>query len=168
VTTSCNLACTYYDKEDLDTPGAGRKTAFDSAEQSIDLLLNESPNHKAYNIVLFGGEPLSNMPLIRDMVAHAKPRFAALGKEGRCTLTTDVTLLTESLADCLDDHCFGLTVSMDRPRTLHDLNHKTIGGKGSYDAVAAKARMLLSRHKARPARARVTVTTGVHLAPSSP
>ena len=101
------------------------------------------------------------MPLIRDVVAHAEPRLAALGKEVNFTLTTNATLLNEDLVDWLDAHRFGLTVSMDGPRALHDLNRKTVGGKGSYDAVAAKARMLLSRYKSRPVGARVTLTAGV-------
>lgn len=161
VNTGCNLACSYCYKEDLDTPNAGRKMAFDTAVQSIDLLLKESPDREAYNIVFFGGEPLSNMPLIRDVVAHAEPRFAALGKEVNFTLTTNATLLNEELVDWLDAHRFGLTVSMDGPKALHDLNRKTVGGKGSYDAVAAKARMLLSRYRSRPVGARVTLTAGV-------
>ncbi|MDW4497371.1 quinohemoprotein amine dehydrogenase maturation protein [Sulfitobacter sp. D35] len=161
VNTGCNLACSYCYKEDLDTPSKGRKMAFDTAVKSIDLLLKESPDRDSYNIVFFGGEPLSNLPLIKDVVAHAEPRFAALGKEVSFTLTTNATLLNEGLVDWLDAHRFGLTVSMDGPKALHDLNRKTVGGKGSYDAVAAKARMLLARYRSRPVGARVTLTAGV-------
>jgi uncharacterized protein len=161
VNTGCNLACSYCYKEDLDTPSKGRKMAFETAVKSIDLLLGESPDRDSYNIVFFGGEPLSNLPLIRDVVAHAGPRFAALGKTVNFTLTTNATLLTEEIVDWLDAHRFGLTVSMDGPKALHDLNRKTVGGKGSYDLVAAKARMLLSRYRSRPVGARVTLTAGV-------
>ena len=161
VNTGCNLSCTYCYKEDLDKPNAGRKMAFDTAVKSIDLLIRESPDRESYNIVFFGGEPLSNLPLIRDVVNHAEPRFAELGKEVNFTLTTNATLLTEEIVDWLDAHRFGLTVSMDGPKALHDKNRKTVGGKGSYDAVAAKARMLLSRYRSRPVGARVTLTAGV-------
>ena len=161
VNTGCNLACSYCYKEDLDTPSKSRRMAFETAVQSIDLLLRESPDREAYNIVFFGGEPLANMPLIREVVAHAVPRFAALGKEVNFTLTTNATLLNEGLVDWLDAHRFGLTVSMDGPKALHDLNRKTVGGKGSYDAVAAKARMLLEHYRSRPIGARVTLTAGV-------
>ena len=161
VNTGCNLACSYCYKEDLDTPSKGRKMALDTAVKSIDLLLKESPDRDSYNIVFFGGEPLSNLPLIRDVVAHAEPRFAALGKAVNFTLTTNATLLTEETADWLDAHRFGLTVSMDGPKALHDLNRRTVGGKGTYDAVAAKARMLLARYRSRPVGARVTLTAGV-------
>lgn len=161
VNTGCNLSCSYCYKEDLDTPSKGRKMAFETAVRSIDLLLAESPDREAYNIVFFGGEPLSNLRLIRDVVEHAEPRFAALGKSVSFTLTTNATLLTEEIVDWLDAHRFGLTISMDGPKALHDLNRKTVGGKGSYDVVAAKARMLLSRYRSRPVGARVTLTAGV-------
>ncbi|MCB2142716.1 MAG: 4Fe-4S cluster-binding domain-containing protein, partial [Rhodobacteraceae bacterium] len=133
----------------------GRRMAFDTAVRSIDLLLRESPDQQSYNIVFFGGEPLSNLGLIRDVVDHAEPRFAALGKAVNFSLTTNATLLNEGVVDWLDAHRVGLTVSMDGPKALHDKNRKTVGGKGSYDAVAAKARMLLSRYRSRPVGARV-------------
>ncbi len=161
VNTGCNLACSYCYKEDLDAPSKGRKMAFDTAVRSIDLLLKESPDRESYNIVFFGGEPLSNMPLIREVVAHAQRRFGDLGKEVSFTLTTNATLLTPAIVDWLDAHRFGLTVSMDGPKALHDLNRKTVGGKGSYDAVSAKARMLLERYRSRPVGARATLTAGV-------
>ncbi|MCX7644602.1 MAG: quinohemoprotein amine dehydrogenase maturation protein [Rhodobacteraceae bacterium] len=161
VNTGCNLSCTYCYKEDLDTPAKGRKMAFETALRSIDLLLRESPDRDSYNIVFFGGEPLSNLALIRQVVEHAEPRFAALGKAVSFTLTTNATLLTEEIVDWLDAHRFGLTVSMDGPKALHDRNRRTVGGKGSYDAVAAKARMLLARYRSRPVGARVTLTAGV-------
>lgn len=161
VNTGCNLACSYCYKEDLDTPAKSRRMAFDTARQSIELLLRESPDRKSYNIVFFGGEPLSNLPLIREVVAYAEPRFAQAGKAVNFTLTTNATLLTEETIDWLDAQRFGLTVSMDGPKALHDKNRKTVGGKGSYDVVAAKARMLLSRYRSRPVGARVTLTAGV-------
>ncbi len=161
VNTGCNLACSYCYKEDLDTPNKGRKMAFDTAVKSIELLLKESPDRESYNLVFFGGEPLSNLGLIREVVAYAEPRFAEIGREVSFSLTTNATLLTEETVDWLNAHRFGLTVSMDGPKALHDRNRKTVGGKGSYDVVAAKARMLLERYDSRPVGARVTLTAGV-------
>lgn len=161
VNTGCNLACSYCYKEDLDTPAKGRRMSYETAVKSIDLLLRESPDRDSYNIVFFGGEPLSNLPLIREVVTYAEPRFAEAGKTVNFTLTTNATLLTEEIVDWLDAHRFGLTVSMDGPKALHDRHRKTLGGKGSYDVVAAKVRMLLARYRSRPVGARVTLTAGV-------
>ena len=161
VNTGCNLSCSYCYKEDLATPADGDRMAFETAKNSIELLLAESPDRDRYNIVFFGGEPLSNMALIRNVVAYAEDLFPARGKQVDFTLTTNATLLTEELVDYFDAHRFGLTVSMDGPKALHDKNRKTVGGKGSYDVVAAKARILLDRYRSRPVGARVTLTAGV-------
>lgn len=161
VNTGCNLSCSYCYKEDLAAPDKGRKMAFETAARSFELLLDEAKERTRVNLVFFGGEPLSNMPLIREVVDYAERRGAEAGKTVDFSLTTNGTLLTEPLVDWLAGHRVGVTVSMDGPRALHDRNRKTVGGKGTYDVVVAKARMLLERHRTRPVGARVTLTRGV-------
>lgn len=161
VNSGCNLACSYCYKEDLEIPSKGQKMAFDTAVRSVELLLKENPDRDSYNVVFFGGEPLSNMPLIRQVVDWAEPHFEGLGKKVNFSLTTNATLLSEGIVDWLDAHQFGLTISMDGPKAQHDLNRKTTGGKGTYDVVAKKARMLLARYRSKPVGVRVTLTAGV-------
>lgn len=161
VNTGCNLACTYCYKEDLTTPAKGQKMAFETARASFELLLKQAVDRDRVNVVFFGGEPLSNMPLIREVVAYAIPRARELGKTVDFSLTTNATLLTEDMVDWFNEHRFALTVSMDGPKALHDMNRKTVGGKGTYDLVSQKVRMLLSRYRARPVGVRVTLTRGV-------
>jgi uncharacterized protein len=112
-------------------------------------------------VVFFGGEPLSNLGLIKAVVDYAETKGKAEGKKVDFSLTTNATLLTEEIVDYLDAHRFGLAISIDGPKTFHDLRRKTVGGKGTYDTVSEKVRMLLSRYKSRPVGARVTMTAGV-------
>ena len=161
VNTGCNLSCTYCYKEDLDKPSAGKKMGAETAEASVEMLLKESPDEKRYTVVFFGGEPLSNRPLIEHMVAYCERRFGELGKQVDFVMTTNATLLTEEIVDWLNAHRFGLSVSIDGPKTVHDRNRITVGGQGTYDVVRRKADMLLSRYTSRPVGARVTLTTGV-------
>lgn len=161
VNTGCNLACTYCYKEDLTTPSKGEKMQFATAKASFELLLKQAVSRDRVNVVFFGGEPLSNMPLIRAVVEYAVPRAAELGKVVDFSLTTNATLLTEEMVDWFDSHRFALTVSMDGPKALHDVNRLTVGGRGTYDVVASKVRMLLARYRARPVGVRVTLTRGV-------
>ncbi len=160
VNTGCNLSCTYCYKEDLDTPSAGRKMAFETARDSIEMLLRESPDEPRYNIVFFGGEPLSNLPLIKQVVAYCEERFAALGKQVDFVMTTNATLLSNDTIDWLNAHRFGLSISIDGPKAIHDRNRLTVGGNGTYETVRRKAERLLSRYTARPVGARVTLTHG--------
>lgn len=161
VNTGCNLSCTYCYKEDLATPAAGEKMDFATARQSIEMLLQESPDQDRYNLVFFGGEALTNMALIRQVVAYAEQRFAELGKQVDFSLTTNGTMLNEEIIDYFNTHRFGISVSMDGPQAYHDRNRITVGGQGTYDVVAKKARLLLQRYTARPVGSRVTLTRGI-------
>lgn len=161
VNTGCNLSCTYCYKEDLTTPAKGELMDAETARRSVDLLLDQAQAGETVNLVFFGGEPLSNMALIRDTVAYAETQASGAGKGVDFSLTTNATLLSDALIDYFDAHRFGLTVSMDGPKALHDRNRKTIGGKGTYDVVAKNVRRLLSRYRSRPVGARVTLTPGV-------
>jgi uncharacterized protein len=161
VNTGCNLSCTYCYKEDLTIPSKGELMGYDTAIQSVEMLLRESPDQPRYNVVFFGGEPLSNMPLIRGVVEYCEERFAALDATVDFTLTTNATLLNEKLIDWFNAHRFGLTISMDGPKAMHDKNRITVGGQGTYDVVKRKVELLLSRYTARPVGCRVTLTRGV-------
>ncbi|GGO79261.1 thioether cross-link-forming SCIFF peptide maturase [Marinobacterium nitratireducens] len=161
VNTGCNLSCTYCYKEDLDTPSAGKRMSFETAKDSVEMLLRESPNEKRYSIVFFGGEPLSNRRLIEEVVTYCEERFAALGKQVEFIMTTNATLLNDDIVDWLNRHRFGLSISMDGPQAIHDKNRITVGGQGTYAVVRRKVDRLLERYHARPIGARVTLTTGV-------
>jgi uncharacterized protein len=160
VNTGCNLGCTYCYKEDLQTPARGEKMNFDTASRSVDLLLTQAADRDRVGIVFFGGEPLTNMPLIRQVVDYAEQQAALSHKQMDFSLTTNATLLTENLADYFNAHRFGISISMDGPKLIHDRNRRTVGGKGSYEVVARKARMLLERYRAKPVGARVTLAGG--------
>lgn len=160
VNTGCNLSCTYCYKEDLDVPSAGRRMELQTAIDSVEMLLRESPHEKLYNVVFFGGEPLSNRRLIEDVVAYCDQRFAELGKRVDYVMTTNATLLTDDIIDFLKAHNFGLSVSMDGPKAIHDKNRITVGGEGTYEVVRRKALRLLERYNTRPIGARVTLTRG--------
>jgi uncharacterized protein len=160
VNTGCNLSCTYCYKEDLTTPSKGEKLGLETAKKGIELLLAEGAKRERVNVVFFGGEPLTNMRLIRAVTDYAEGRCREEGKQLDLSLTTNATLLTEEIVDYFNEHRFGISISMDGPQAVHDKRRKTIGGKGTYEVVAAKARMLLARYTSRPVGARVTLTAG--------
>ncbi len=160
VNTGCNLSCTYCYKEDLARPADGERLDFETARKSVELLFENAVDRERVSLVFFGGEPLTNLRLIRPVVAYAEARAAELGKRVDFSITTNATLLTETVVDYLDAHRFGITVSMDGPRAIHDRHRKTVGGGGTYDLVADRVRMLLARYRSRPIGARVTLTRG--------
>ena len=160
INTGCNLSCTYCYKEDLSTPANGQKMNFEVAAASIDMLLRDAADQTRYNVVFFGGEPLTNLPLIKQLISYAEERVGALGKKVDFSLTTNATLLNESTIDYLNAHRVGIAVSIDGPQAIHDKNRITVGGQGTYATVERKTRLLMSRYNARPIGARVTLTRG--------
>lgn len=161
VNTGCNLACSYCYKEDLATPAHGNRMDFATAARAVDLTFEAAAERPFVNVVFFGGEPLTNVPLIRQVVDHAESRARETGKRIDFSLTTNATLLSDELIDYFQAHRFGLTISMDGPIDIHDRHRRTIGGKGTYDVVSERVRALLARYTARPVGARVTLTAGV-------
>ncbi|HVN46984.1 MAG TPA: quinohemoprotein amine dehydrogenase maturation protein [Steroidobacteraceae bacterium] len=160
VNTGCNLGCSYCYKEDLAVPARGERMSFEVAARSVDLLLKQAAGRERVGIVFFGGEPLTNVTLIRQVVDYALPRASAAHKTVDFSLTTNATLLTPELIEYFDAHRFGISVSIDGPRAVHDRNRRTVGGRGTYDVVARKVRLLLERYRSRPVGARVTLTAG--------
>ena len=160
VNTGCNLSCRYCYKEDLAVPARGERMSFEVASRSVDLLLRQAAARSRVGIVFFGGEPLTNVALIRQVVDYALPRARAEEKSVDFSLTTNATLLTPELIEYFDAHRFGISVSIDGPRAVHDRNRRTVGGRGTYDVVARKVRLLLERYRSRPVGARVTLTAG--------
>jgi len=161
VNTGCNLSCSYCYKEDLDTPANGQKMTLETAIQSIEQMLQESPDQERYNIVFFGGEPLTNLSLIKQVVDYAEQRFGVLGKTIDFSLTTNGTLLNQKVVEYLNKHRIAVAVSIDGPKAVHDKNRITVGGQGTYDVVRQNIRRLLNYYHARPVGARVTLTRGI-------
>ncbi|MGH8136607.1 MAG: quinohemoprotein amine dehydrogenase maturation protein [Steroidobacteraceae bacterium] len=160
VNTGCNLGCTYCYKEDLAVPARGERMSFETAARSVDLLLRQAQQRSRVGVVFFGGEPLTNVALIRQVVEYAQRRAGDSGKLVDFSLTTNATLLTADLVDYFDANRFGISVSIDGPQAVHDRNRRTVGGRGTYEVVARKVRMLLGRYRSKPVGARVTLTRG--------
>lgn len=160
VNTGCNLSCTYCYKEDLAKPAAGRKMDFPTAARSIDLLIEAASARERVNIVFFGGEPLTNVALIKQVVDYAAAAAGRAEKTLDFSMTTNATLLTPALIEYFDAHRFAISVSMDGPKLIHDRHRKSVGGRGTYEVVARKVQLLLERYTSRPVGARVTLGGG--------
>ncbi len=159
--TGCNLGCSYCYKEDVVKPSEAEHMQAETARRGVDLLFKQAGQRDRVNVVFFGGEPLVAFPFIRQVVDYAEQRAQDEGKSVMFALTTNATLLTDAVIDYLDEHRFGVTVSIDGPAELHDRYRRTVGGEGSYAVVAAKTRKLLERFRSRPVGARVTLASGV-------
>ena len=161
IVSGCNLSCTYCYKADLTTLKNSGNMTFETASAAIDQLYNGAPNQKNYTVTFFGGEPLSSIDLIKEVTLYAVKFFKEKDANVDFTITTNGTLLTKNIISFLSTYKFGVTISIDGPKAIHDKRRVTNAGKGTYDVVKEKARMLLENYTDRPIGARVTLTAGV-------
>jgi len=162
IASGCNLSCTYCYKEDLETLSNSGNMTFETATQAIDQLYIGAPEQKLYNVTLFGGEPLSNFSLIKEVVVYATKFFKEKNAQVDFTITTNATLLTKEIITFLKKYQFGITISIDGPKAIHNKTRLTNSGSGSYDMVKKKIELLFSMYKSnRPIGARVTLTRGI-------
>ncbi len=164
-TNQCNLACGYcYEYSDdkiSKTDGKPKYMSDDTAQSSIDLLIKESADRPSVHVTFFGGETLLNFPMLRSTVAYAREKCGEANKKVEFSLTTNGTLLTEEIVDFLAENRIGVTVSIDGDKELNDKMRVFHDGRGSYDVIVPKIKMLLGRHKTNSIGARVTLSSGV-------
>ncbi|WP_228256609.1 quinohemoprotein amine dehydrogenase maturation protein [Malaciobacter molluscorum] len=161
VTSGCNLSCTYCYKEDLTSLKNRGNMTMQMAKDSIDLFYNESPDLKNYSITFFGGEPLSNLTLIKQIIEYANDFFGSKGVNIGYALTTNGTLLTKDIIEYFFKNRVDLTVSIDGPEVLHNKTRVFGNGKGTYKSVVKNLSTLLKVYGDRIVPARVTLTRGV-------
>lgn len=161
VTSGCNLSCTYCYKEDLTTLKNSGNMSFEMAKDAIDLFFKESPDLKEYSITFFGGEPLSNLPLIKEIIEYSNEFFHSKGLSIGYSMTTNGTLLTKEIIEYMYKNRVDLTISIDGPQALHDKTRVFENGKGTYNSVVKNISTLLEVYGERIVPARVTLTRGV-------
>jgi uncharacterized protein len=165
LTNQCNLSCQYcyeFGEDKVSTPeGKPKFMDVETAQASVDFLLDQSAGRRAVHITFFGGETLMNFPLLKKVVTYANERAAAQGRSIDFSLTTNATLLTPAIIAFLSENRIGVTVSMDGPPELHDKLRVFANGRGSYDIIEPRVRALIQNHRTRPITARVTLTSQV-------
>ena len=165
VTNQCNLACGYCYEYSADkiskTDGKPKYMDQQVAESAIELLIRESAQRPKIHVTFFGGETLLNFPLLRYSVEYARKRSAEGGKQVDFSLTTNATLLNEEVVDFLSSNRVGVTVSIDGDRELNDRMRVFHDGRGTYEVMLPKIKLLLERHHTNSIGARVTLSAGV-------
>jgi len=120
VTNICNLSCTYCAYSDLYSGYDSREDKFmhfDQAKTVIDYLLNIWRSNssldfpKRLNIGFYGGEPLLNTKLIREITDYAEKQDN-LGRTLSYSMTTNAVLLDKHI-DFLVEKQFDLLISLD-------------------------------------------------------
>lgn len=145
VTQTCNLRCTYCYAGDGSYGGQQKLLRRTDARRVVDLMLERAPDRDRFVVTFFGGEPLLNFRLVREVVEYCsqKSRTCDSGPIAfRYNITTNGTLATDEICSFMRDHDFNIMVSFDGVPQRQ--NRPFANGVSSYDAVTKNIRKMIS------------------------
>ena len=113
---------------------------FEVGKKALDFLVANSGNRVNLEVDFFGGEPLLNWQVVKDLVAYGRSLEETFHKKFRFTLTTNGVLLNDEILEFCNKEMGNLVLSIDGRKEVHDLMRPFRGGQGSYDMVVPKFR----------------------------
>ena len=133
VTEQCNLSCTYCiysDQYPNERPPSSNRMSFETAKSAIDELVPRSKRNAL--IGFYGGEPLLNIDLIKQVMTYAKDSFPS--KDLIFSMTSNFIHADKYIPDIVDNGMY-VNLSLDGPRDIHDKFRRTNGGEPTYDTI---------------------------------
>lgn len=134
----CNLACKYCFAEEGEYHGRRALMSFEVGKKALDFLVANSGNRVNLEVDFFGGEPLMNWQVVKNLVAYGRSLEEPHHKKFRFTLTTNGVLLDDEILEFANKEMANIVLSIDGRKEIHDLMRPNRGGKGSYDTIVPK------------------------------
>ena len=148
LTQDCNFRCKYCvyseEKNQKQRSHTQRNMSLETAKRAILFYREHAIDSNMYNVGLYGGEPLLQWDLLKDIVLFSEQELA--GKLLTFSLTTNASLLTEPMAAFLEEHDVGVLLSIDGIKPVNDANRVFRNGAGTYDTVMKNVRMIREKH----------------------
>lgn len=136
----CNLRCRYCFAGRGRFGGEAGLMSFTVGQKALDFLLEASGPRRHVEVDFFGGEPLLNFPVLKQLVEYGRERARALGKSIKFTVTTNALLLTPEVATYLNEQDIAVVLSLDGRPEVHDAMRVFPDGRGSYEKVLENIR----------------------------
>lgn len=145
VAHSCNLNCSYCFASQGKYKGERALMSLEVGKQAIDFLIKNSGSRRNLEVDFFGGEPLLNWDVVKQIVAYAREQEKIYNKNFRFTLTTNGLNINDEVIDFANREMSNVVLSLDGRRDVHDRFRKTYTGEGSYDLVVPKFKEFVSK-----------------------
>ncbi|MDO8602518.1 MAG: SPASM domain-containing protein [Candidatus Omnitrophota bacterium] len=154
ITDHCNLRCKYcWNQAGTygDSLSGGSKMRRETAFKAVDLLIKESGAAPDLVVDFYGGEPLANFSLIKDVVYYCKEINKKRKKKinFRFLLATNGTLLSKEIGEFLIDNNVDIAVSLDGPQSIQDAQRPFLDGRGSFNTIMNNLRSLSKDYRKR-------------------
>lgn len=134
----CNMACEYCFASEGEYHGDRSMMSFEVGKKAIDFLVKNSANRRNLEVDFFGGEPLMNFKVVKELVIYARSIEEEHNKNFRFTLTTNGVLLNEENTAFMNEHMHNVVLSIDGRKEVNDRMRPVSNGKGSYDIIMPK------------------------------
>jgi len=138
VAHTCNLNCSYCFASQGKYQGDRALMSFETGKRALDFLIENSGNRHNLEVDFFGGEPLMNWQVVKDLVAYARSIEKEHNKNFRFTLTTNGVLVDDEVIDFCNKEMDNVVLSLDGRKEVHDRFRVNYEGKGSYELVVPK------------------------------
>lgn len=143
VAHDCNLRCNYCFASTGDF-GHGRKLmTAETGKHAIDFLLEHSGDRHNLELDFFGGEPLMNFDVVKQVVEYARSKEKEYNKNFRFTITTNGMLLDDAKIDYINKEMSNVVLSLDGRKQVNDRMRPRVDGSGSYDKIVNRYRQLV-------------------------
>ena len=134
----CNLACRYCFAEEGEYHGHRELMSYEVGKQALDFLIANSGTRRNLEVDFFGGEPLMNWKVVKDLVRYGREQEKIHNKNFRFTLTTNGVSLNDEIMEFCNREMANVVLSIDGRKEIHDYMRPFPKGAGSYDLILPK------------------------------
>ncbi len=140
---TCNLNCSYCFASQGKYHGERAVMSFEVGKQALDFLVENSKGRRNLEVDFFGGEPLLNFEVVKQLVEYARSIEKEKGKNFRFTLTTNGMLIDDDVIDFANREMSNVVLSLDGRKEIHDRFRVDYAGKGSWEQIVPKFQKLV-------------------------
>ena len=138
----CNLACRYCFAGEGEYQGDRSLMSYEVGKKALDFLVANSGSRRNLEVDFFGGEPLMNWQVVKDLVAYGREQEKLHDKNFRFTVTTNGVLLNDEIQEFVNKEMDNVVLSLDGRKEVNDRMRPFRNGKGSYDLIVPKFQKL--------------------------
>ncbi len=154
----CNMRCEYCFASTGDYQGGRKLMSAEVGKKAIDYLLYHSQGRRNLELDFFGGEPLMNFNVVKEIVEYARSKEKAYNKLFRFTITTNGLLLTDDKIEFINREMSNVVLSLDGRPGVNDRVRKRVDGSSCYDAIVPKFQKMVAARGDKPYYVRGTFT----------
>ena len=158
VAHTCNLNCSYCFASQGKYHGERAVMSFEVGKRALDFLVENSGSRRNLEVDFFGGEPLMNFQVVKDLVAYARSIEKEKNKNFRFTLTTNGLQIDDDVIDFANRECSNVVLSLDGRKEIHDRFRVDYAGNGSWERIVPKFQKLVEAREGKNYYMRGTFT----------